>query len=82
MQIRIMLVGHAGNDWRLYRQPQWIGEVRRLPGRASLPRRAYDIEESAYNTCRSAWTDSGPGASEAKARAELARHGAVEVPLR
>ena len=77
--MRIVLVGRSAGDWRTYRQPQWIGEVRRDPTASALPRRHFDIDEDAYRACLDDWKDRAAGASEASALACLARHGAVEV---
>jgi len=46
--IRAVLVGPPGGPWRLFRQPQWMAEVRRDPAAAGLPRHHFDIEESAF----------------------------------
>ena len=77
--MRIVLVSRAAGNWRTYRQPQWMGEVRRDPDAAALPRRHFDVEEDAYRACLDEWDRAGAGASEAAALACLARHGAAEV---
>ena len=41
--IRIVLVGWAENDWRAFRQPQWMAQVRETAEAASLPRLHFDI---------------------------------------
>ena len=74
--MRIVLVGHSEEDWLTYRQPQWMGEVRKDPGRTALPRRHFDIDEDAYR----AYLEEDPGGSDLPtAVAKLARHGASEV---
>ena len=82
--MRIVLVGWSDGDWRLYRQPQWIGEVRRQPEAAARPRRHFDIEEDAFRSCLDAWQHDAAGASLQSALARLAHHGATEVagPIR
>ncbi len=77
--MRIVLVGRSAGDWRTYRQPQWIGEVRRDPVASALPRRHFDIEEVAYRACLDEWQLRDAGASEASALDCLARHGAIAV---
>jgi hypothetical protein len=77
--IRVVLVGWEQGDWRTYRQPQWIGEVRRDPAASGRPRLHFDIDEDAYKACLAEWGRSGAGASREAALAALARHGAAEV---
>src|SRR4051812_10100165 len=77
--IRVVLVGWAEDDWRIYRQPQWIGQVRRSPEAATRPRHHFDVDEDAYKSCLTEWTRAGAGSSLPAARDCLARHGAVEV---
>ncbi|HEX8201116.1 MAG TPA: hypothetical protein VF590_11555 [Isosphaeraceae bacterium] len=79
--LRVVLVGWAEDDWRIYRQLQWIGQVRRRPDAATRPRRHFDIAEEAYQACRDEWTQGAAGASAGAALDCLARHGAVEVRL-
>ncbi len=46
--IRAVLVGPHEGTWRLYRQPQWMAEVRRDPSATARPRRIFDIEDDAF----------------------------------
>lgn len=73
--IRIVLVGWAENDWRTYRQPQWMAQVRNSPEAATLPRFHFDIEEDAYQAVLSDWDGSG----HEPARNVLANRGAIEI---
>ena len=73
--IRIVLAGWADDDWRAYRQPQWMAQVRVAPEVASLPRLHFDIEEAAYTTALAGWD----GSSRAAAVEVVAGLGAVEV---
>jgi hypothetical protein len=76
--IRAVLVGWAVDDWRLYRQPQWMAEVRRSPESAQLPRHHFDIEDDAFRVALERWA--AQGASDLQAATELlAALGAVEV---
>jgi hypothetical protein len=77
--IRIVLVSWGEDDWRIYRQSQWIGEVRRRPEAATRPRRHFDIAEGAFKVCLDEWAHAGAGASRQAALDCLDRHGAVEV---
>jgi hypothetical protein len=77
--IRLVLVGWGEDDWRIYRQSQWIGQVRRQPGAATRPRRHFDIDEDAYKVCLDQWAHAGAGTSRQSALDCLARQGAVEV---
>jgi hypothetical protein len=77
--IRVVLVGWAEDDWRLYRQPQWIGQIRRQPEASARPRRHFDVDEDSYKACLDEWTPAGAGSSRQSALDCLARHGAVEV---
>ncbi len=77
--MRMVLVGWSQGDWRIYRQPQWIGEVRRDPAAVALPRRHFDVDEPAYLACLEEWKQGTAAASLPQALATLARHGAVEV---
>jgi hypothetical protein len=77
--IRVVLVGWREGDWRIYRQPQWIGQVRRQPEAAVRPRLHFDIDEDAYKTCLDEWAHAGAGTSRQSALDCLARHGAIEV---
>ena len=73
--IRIVLVGWADDDWRAYRQPQWMAQVRESPEAASLPRLHFDIDADAYKTALAGWD----GSSRVAAVGVLAGLGAVEV---
>lgn len=73
--IRIVLAGWADNNWRVYRQPQWMAQVRDAPEAASLRRLHFDIEEDAYETALAGWD----GSSRAAAVGVLCGLGAVEV---
>ena len=61
--IRAVLVGWSNTDWRLYRQSQWMAEVRRTPEASALPRRHFDIEESAFSEALEVWRSDGAGSS-------------------
>ncbi len=76
--LRIVLAEATPGQWRLYRQPQWIGAVRADPGLAARPRHHYDLDEAAYLDCLDAFKR-GAGDSLDEARGCLTRHGAVEV---
>ncbi len=78
--IRIVLVGWSDNDWRLYRQSLWIGQVRRQPQAARWPRHHFDIDEASYSSCLDGWERSGANASRQAALDRLAEYGAVEIP--
>jgi hypothetical protein len=77
--IRVVLVGWSNKDWRLYRQPQWMAEVRRTPEAASLPRCHFDLEDSAFSQALGAWDRDGAGLSLEAARGLLTRLGASEI---
>ncbi len=77
--IRAVLVGWKDGDWRLFRQPQWMAEVRRAPEASTRPRRHFDIEEDAFGAVLEAWTVEDGGASLEAATGLLGRFGAVEV---
>ena len=77
--IRVVLVGWSPRDWRIYRQPQWIGQVRRQPEASSLPRRHFDMDEEAYLAALRDWDASGAGADLDSALEHLGRLGAIEV---
>jgi hypothetical protein len=77
--IRVVLVGRSDTDWRLYRQPQWMAEVRRSPDAALLPRRHYDIEDSAMEEALAIWDRVGSGSSLEAASGLLTRLGASEI---
>ena len=73
--IRIALVGWAENDWRTYRQSQWMAQVRNSPEAAGLPRLHFDIEDEQYKSAIAQWD----GSSRESALAILAGHEAVEI---
>lgn len=73
--IRIVLAGWADDDWRVYRQPQWMAQVRESPAAANLPRLHFDIEEAAYQAALATWD----GSSRATAVGLLHGLGGVEV---
>ncbi len=77
--IRVVLVGRADGRWQLYRQPQWMAEVRRDPTAAGLPRRHFDVPEDAHPLVLKAWDEVGAGANLEPALGLLEHHGAVEV---
>ncbi len=77
--IRTVLVGWSVNDWKLYRQPQWMAEVRRSPEATRLPRHHFDVPEAAFPVIVEAWDIEGAKASLDAARGLLAKHGAVEI---
>jgi hypothetical protein len=77
--IRAVLVGWSDDDWRLYRQPQWMAEVRRSPEASALPRRHFDIEDGDYSRVLAAWAPGSTGSSLADALEVLGRFGAVEI---
>ena len=76
---RLVLVGWANHDWRIYRQQQWMAEVRRHPEATQFPRRHFDIEDSAFNVVQGLWSLDEAKTSEPAATALLASHGAIEV---
>jgi hypothetical protein len=73
--IRIVLAGWADDEWRPYRQPQWMAQVRQSPESARLPRLHFDIDEDAYTSALAEWD----GSSREAAVALLLQFGAVEV---
>ena len=73
--IRIVLVGWAENDWRTFRQPQWMAQVRSTPEAAQLPRLHFDIDEDRYGAALIAWD----GSSREAAIDILCRFGANEI---
>jgi len=77
--IRAVLVGWTTENWRLYRQPQWMAEVRRNPEVTSLPRHHFDIGDDDFDFVLDAWTRKGAGTSLEAARTLLTRFGAVEI---
>ena len=77
--IRAVLVGRADCDWRLYRQAQWMAEVRRSPEVTTLPRKHFDIPDDLFTPALDGWGREGAGASLSAATQHLGRHGAVEV---
>jgi hypothetical protein len=77
--IRIVLVGWAIDDWRLYRQPQWMAQVRDDPQVASYPRLHFDLAEETYQRLLNEWATSQAKSSREAAEALLTERGAVEV---
>jgi len=77
--VRVVLVGWSDGDWKLYRQPQWMAEVRRDPTASTLPRRHFDLEESAFQQALKAWDREGAGSSLQLALEFLGRLGGVEA---
>ena len=73
--IRIVLVEWHEGDWRLYRQPQWMAQVRETPEAATRPKMHFDIGENAYHEALSYWD----GTSREAAVGRLVGGGAVEV---
>ncbi len=73
--IRIVLAGWSDGDWRVYRQPQWMAQVRLAPEAATLPRVNFDIDEAEYVAALAGWD----GSSRGSALDLLERHGAREV---
>ena len=76
---RTVLVGWAEDDWRLYRQPQWMAEVRRSPGATRLPRHHFDLGDEALAIALESWAREGAGTSFRAATGLLAKLGAAEV---
>lgn len=77
--IRIVLVGWADDDWRVFRQAQWMGQVRETPEAASKPRLFFDIDEAAYAQARGEFERSTARLGRAEAIACLVGLGATEV---
>jgi hypothetical protein len=77
--IRAVLVGWSDTDWKLYRQSRWMAEVRRTPEASSLPRRHFDIEESAFSGALEAWKRDEGGSDLEAALDLLRRLGALEI---
>ena len=73
--IRVVLAGWADDDWRPYRQPQWMAQVRQSPEAARLPRVHFDIAEAAYEAALAAWD----GTRRESAVAALTSRGAMEI---
>jgi hypothetical protein len=80
--IRIVLVGWSEKDWRIFRQEQWMAEVRREPSAAGLTRIHFDIDEGEYRTLVDTWAREAHGSNRRTAVDRLARSGAVEVAPR
>jgi hypothetical protein len=74
---RAVLVGYSTTDWKLYRQPQWMAEVRRNPEGALLPKRYFDLEETAYRQALDRWAEAGSSLEAAVGL--LAQVGAIEI---
>lgn len=77
--IRIVLAGARDDDWRFYRQPQWMAQVREAPEAATWPRLHFDIAEDAYKLALEDWTSAESPRNREAALAVLERRGAVEV---
>ncbi len=77
--IRIVLAGLSDDNWRIFRQTQWMGEVRKSPELATCPRLHFDIDEPAYEDLVRDWVAIGAGASRQAAVARLLAALAVEV---
>ncbi len=77
--VRAVLVGHSPGDWRLYRQPQWMAEVRRDPASALLIKHYFDLEETAYRAALDRWTVSGAATGLDHALVLLGELGAREI---
>ena len=77
--IRIVFVGWKDNDWRLYRQPQWMAQVRETPEAATDERLHFDIDENAFKAALAEWNQAGGRSSRESAIEAIRRHGAVEV---
>jgi hypothetical protein len=77
--IRIVLAGLPEGDWRTYRQPQWMAEVRRRPELAAASKAWFDIDEGAYRACLDEW-GAAVGTLEL-ARSRLVAAGARELTL-
>jgi len=77
--IRIVLAGLADDHWRLYRQTQWMGEVRDSPELATRPRLHFDIEEYAYKAALQDWDSARAFLSRETALHRLQAAQAVEV---
>jgi hypothetical protein len=77
--VRAVLVGRSESSWELYRQPQWMAEVRRDPSASELPRRHFDLEETAFARALEIWGREAAGSSLDSALATLNELGAVEV---
>jgi hypothetical protein len=77
--IRAVLVGWSNADWKLYRQSQWMAEVRRTPEASVFPRHHFDIEESAFSRAIEAWKRDGACSSLEAGLELLSRLGALEI---
>ena len=77
--IRAVLVGPFDGGWRLYRQQQWMAEVRRDPTAADRPRHYFDVEETAYTQALDALGHSEADPPDLDPFAILERLGAIAV---
>ncbi len=77
--IRAVLVGYSTTEWKLFRQPQWMAEVRRNPQDAGLPKRYFDIEETSYREVLDRWKADGVGSDLDLALKLLSQFGVSEV---
>jgi hypothetical protein len=77
--IRVVLVGYSETQWKLFRQPQWMAEVRRDPQASTLPKRYFDIEEAAYKQALDGWNNQNAGSHCVTAVEFLTKLGAIEI---
>jgi hypothetical protein len=77
--VRIVLAAEHGDDWRTYRQPQWIGLVRGRPDAAGWPRHHFDVDETAYLALLERWNRDRLGGSLDSALAALRQAGVAEI---
>jgi hypothetical protein len=80
--IRVALVEWSEKDWRIFRQEQWMAEVRRNPSASGLTRIHFDIDESSYRTVLETWAREAHGSSRQSAVDRLVQSGAVEIAPR
>lgn len=77
--MRVVLVGWADGDWRLYRQSRWIGRVRERPEASAWPRWHFEIDEEEFRACLGRWDASGARNDREAALDLLRQCGASEV---
>jgi hypothetical protein len=80
--VRVALVEWSEKDWRIFRQEQWMAEVRRDPSASGLARINFDLDANAYSELVETWTRGAHGSSRRSAVERLLRSGAVEVAPR
>ena len=80
--IRVVLVEWSGKDWRIFRQEQWMAEVRRNPSAAGLTRIHFDVDEDSYRGVCETWDRGAHGSSRQSAVDRLLQSGAVEIAPR